>query len=239
LWVIFGSVDKKVSDQLFPGVFNLTPEEQKIKDLAPDFLPRAGMHYVLANINGSDKVKNKTKNRINQSKCLRFLPACSAIAKPPPGSEDAVALYGKPLGWDGELPNKLTKEIQRQAQVVTRQCYLLAYRTTVVTIHPYLANAGEWYNIMQETLSSSIFLLDFQAKAVGAEGYGKMIYDLHTKLDILWQAAHENEDLKKRLGPNAIEPERIVAILNGASLHASLDSLLFDDVAKDNLRNVS
>ena len=227
-----------MSKMLFPGMFNLTPAEKETQKLGSEFLKRAGIHYVMANIKSSDQVKPKIKDKIRQDKCERFLPMCVAAgAAPADKSKDPVILYG--LSREDEKDKALVHQLQGEAQAVSRACYLLGYRTVVTTIQPYLNNAGEWYNILSDTLSSSIFLADWQNKSSVSEGCAKTLYDLHTKLDVLWQAANENEEFRKRLPEKVKKPEEIISLVNGASWMKTLDSIAWDDTAKQNVRNVS
>ncbi|KAI8316303.1 hypothetical protein K4K59_000201 [Colletotrichum sp. SAR11_240] len=232
--LVLGSVGDEVSNMLFPGVFNLTPAETKIQNLGLEFLKRAGIHSVLANIKASDNVKAKTKDKINKVRCERFLPMCvSAGAAPNDPANDPVQLYGLDREKDKDLVNLL----QSQAQTVSRACYLLGYRTAVFSMQAYLNNAGEWYGILASVLTSPVYLADWKNRASGSEGMAKTLYDIHTKLDLLWEAANAEESLKAKLPKGVKSPTEVISILNAAGLDAALDSIEFDDTARQNISN--
>lgn len=220
---------------LFPGKFNLIPAEQKIQELGREFLKRAGMHTILANIKESTNVKPKTKNKIKQVRCERFIPMCLALEEPANKTNDPVKLYG----LDREKDKDVVKQLQGEAQRVFRACYLHGYRTAVASIQPYLNNAGEWYDNLQKVLQSSIFLQDWQNKATGSEGFAKTLYDLHTKLDVLWEAAQEKDEFKAKLPKDVKKPEEVIVVLNSAGLVAALDVIEWDDTSRAHLKEVS
>ncbi|KAH6867266.1 hypothetical protein B0T10DRAFT_502528 [Thelonectria olida] len=227
--LVFGSVDQEVSNLLFPGIFSLTPAEKDIQKLGEEFLKRAGIHSIMANLKASDNVKAKTKDKISKAKCERFIPMCiSAGAAPTDPANDPVKLYG----LDREKDKTLVTQLQSQAQSVSRACYLHGYRTAVISMQGYLNNAGEWYDILVSTLTSDVYLADWQSRASGSEGLAKTLYDIHTKLDLLWETANANPTLKAKLPAGIKTPAEVIATLNVAGLDAALDSIEFDDTAR-------
>lgn len=233
-------MDEEVSKLLFPGVFNLTPAEKSIQKLGNEFLKRAGIHTIMANIKASDQVKAKTKDKIKKDRCDRFIPMCVSAPGKPATGDDMVALYGlKRKEGDTQNDQALIDQLQSEAQAVSRACYLHGYRSAVTSMQPYLNNAGEWYTTLAQSLTDEIFLQDWQNKTSASEGSAKKLYDIHTKLDVLWQAVHEKPEFEAKLPPAIAPPTEVIAGLNAASLAAALDQTEFDDTARQNLIQVS
>jgi len=73
---------------------------------------------------------------------------------------------------------------------------------------------------------------------LASEGISKMMYNLKTILDVLWQVTQEKDEFKQKLKTSIKTLEELHSVLNGATYQKALEVLTWDDTLRAKVKEV-
>ncbi|KAF9524184.1 hypothetical protein CPB83DRAFT_898140 [Crepidotus variabilis] len=224
--ILLDSIPYDVKEKLYPDLPKLDKEERAIKNLGPDYLPRAAVVNLLSHLQGSKDVAAIQRARIDKIKCEAFFPACMSTKKPLDDRDDPV----KTFGWDRKRDAAIISRIQHQSRTIAMHCYRLGYIRAVTSFQMFLDDATYWYKRLASYLVSTTHLRRFSHRVRSQDNHlERDVYEWYNKLTLLHNACGDID--------GAAKIEDIVASLQGASTLATLHNVEYNDDFKAHLRD--
>ncbi|CAE6350562.1 unnamed protein product [Rhizoctonia solani] len=216
--LINASIPQDVQQTLNLNIPALSDEEEKIRQFAPDFLPRAAVVTLFKQWHKSEHVDGKQRSRINTNRCDQFYPLCTAYSAPT-DSIDPVSEFG----WDRVKDADIIEKVQAQYGLISLACYRLGYRRKVTRLRPFLSHPAYWYKRLSEYLVSPIHCARFSMRvSVRDSRVEPDIHDWCTHLALLKEAAGDNIE-------DAPKIETVLHTLQGIALMSSISETELDD----------
>ncbi|KAG8710100.1 hypothetical protein FRC11_004873 [Ceratobasidium sp. 423] len=216
--IIQASIPEDVRQTLQLNIPTLDPEEENIRQLAPDFLPRAAVVTMFKQWHKSEHIDSKQRNRIDTDRCDKFYPACAANSVPTSGPDPV-----EEFGWNRERDADVIQKVQGQYRKVNLACYRLGYRRKVARFQPFLVHPAYWYKRLAEYLVSPTHRERFALRVLVHDPQVEPdIHDWYTQLALLREAA--GDDVMD--APNI---EDVTNTLKGVALLSSINQVQLDD----------
>ncbi|KAF9526821.1 hypothetical protein CPB83DRAFT_937189 [Crepidotus variabilis] len=216
--ILLDSIPYDVKEKLYPDLPKLDKEERAIKNLGPDYLPRAAVVNLLSHLQGSKDVTAAQRAKIDKNKCEAFFSACMSTTKPIGDQDDPV----KTFGWDRERDVAIISRVQQQSRTIASHCYRLSYIRTVTSFQMFLSDPDYWYQRMASYLESPAHLRRFSHRVRSQDSHLKRdVYNWYNKLTLLHNACGDHD--------GAATIENIMASLQGASTLATLHDVEYND----------
>ncbi|CAE7195453.1 unnamed protein product [Rhizoctonia solani] len=228
--LIQASIPEDVRQTLQLKIPRLDPEEEDIRQFAPDFLPRAATTALFKQWHGSEYISQKQRDRIDIDKCERFYPACAANSVPQSGNDPV-----EEFGWDRKRDADIIRQVQGQYRNVSLACYRLGYRRKVTRFHPFLDHPDYWYKRLAQYLVSPTHCERFMLRVLVRDPQVEPdIHDWYTQLALLKEAA---EVAGKNID-DAPQIEEVTNTLQGVALLSSINGVQLDDAFIDHLNEL-
>ncbi|CAE6503048.1 unnamed protein product [Rhizoctonia solani] len=225
--IIQASIPEDVRQILQLSIPFLDQEEEGIRQLAPDFLPRAAVVTMFKQWQKSEHVDSKQRNQIDTDRCDKFYPACAANSTPTSGPDPV-----EEFGWDRERDADVIQRVQGQYRKINLACYRLGYRRKVTRFQPFLAHPAYWYERLAEYLVSPTHRERFALRVLVHDPQVEPdIHDWYTQLALLREAAGDNVG-------NAPSIEDVTNTLKGVALLSSINEVQLDDSFITNLNEL-
>lgn len=192
IWrVLSGSLDPSESELFFPGA-QLMHGEKPILERYSRFAEAGAIDIVMQYLAQEQNVPENERKRIDAERAAVFFSACTTPDPPrSPHAKDPVVQYG----WDRFRDMDVIYIMQAECKELYLACRRLAFITAAPEMAQYMHNnPARCYDMLVDRLRSDSYadsLITILVKPDGSQRIEDVLYDVSTKLVILYEAAHE------------------------------------------------